>query len=129
MRLQSENSDQAILAELGERIARTRLERNMDQRGLAREAGVSKVTVERLEAGEPVKVTSFVRILRALDLIDRLDQLVPEPLPSPLERLKTSGRQRQRASGRRGNGAGKRKGGPPAGGWSWDDPDDAGGEK
>jgi transcriptional regulator with XRE-family HTH domain len=126
MRLQPENSDQAILAELGERIARTRLERNMDQRGLAREAGVSKVTVERLEAGEPVKIISLVRILRALDLIDRLDQLVPEPLPSPLERLKTSGRQRQRASGRRGGGAEKSEG-PPVGGWSWGDPDDAGG--
>lgn len=127
MRLQPENSDQVILAELGERVARTRLERNMGQRGLAREAGVSKVTVERLEAGEPVKMISLVRILRALDLIDRLDQLVPEPLPSPLERLKTSGRQRQRASGRRGSGAEKQEGGPPAGGWSWGDPDDAGG--
>lgn len=126
MRLQPENSDHIVFAELGERVARTRLERNMDQRGLAREAGVSKVTVERLEAGEPVKMTSFVRILRALDLIDRLDQLVPEPLPSPLERLKTSGRQRQRASGRRGSGAEKKEG-EPAGGWSWADPDDAGG--
>lgn len=102
MRLEPLHTDDLVLAELGARLARTRLERNMDQRRLATEAGVSKRTVERLEAGEPVTMSSFIRVLRALGLLDRLDQLVPEPLPSPIERLKTSGRQRKRASGRRG---------------------------
>ena len=75
MRIGSQNSDEATLAELGERLARTRLERNLDQRQLAVEAGVSKRTVERLEDGEPVRMSSFVRVMRALDLLDRLDQL------------------------------------------------------
>lgn len=126
MRFENTNADGAILIELGSRVARTRLEQNMDQRQLALEAGVAKITLERLEAGEPVKVTSFIRVLRALGLLDRLDQLVPEPLPSPLERLKTSGRRRRRASGRRGSGS-QAEESEPAGGWSWADPDEGGG--
>jgi transcriptional regulator with XRE-family HTH domain len=120
MKIKDGNTDDVVLTELGDRVARTRLERNMDQRKLAIEAGVSKITVERLEAGETVKMTSFIRVLRALGLLGRLDQLVPEPLPSPLERLKTSGRQRRRATGRRGGAAQPQKD-EPAGGWTWAD--------
>ena len=120
MRIEDANIDDVVLAELGSRVARTRLERNLDQRQLAIEAGISKVTVERLEAGEPVKMTSFIRVLRALELLGRLDQLVPEPLPSPIERLKTSGRRRMRASGRRGGA--KPSESEQAGSWTWADP-------
>lgn len=51
MHITNENDDETILAELGRRLARTRLERNISQQGLATEAGVSKRTVERIEAG------------------------------------------------------------------------------
>jgi len=33
-----------------------------------------------------------------LGVLERLDTLVPEPVPSPVEQLKLRGRQRQRAS-------------------------------
>lgn len=95
----------------------------MDQRQLAFEAGISKRTVERLEAGEPVKTSSLIRVLRALDLLDRLDQLVSRPLPSPIERLKTSGRRRHRARMPRGQEASSSEG-ESAEGWTWADPAD-----
>jgi transcriptional regulator with XRE-family HTH domain len=98
MHITNENDDETILAELGRRLARTRLERNISQQGLATEAGVSKRTVERIEAGAETRLSSFVRVLRVLGLLDQLDRLVPEPLPSPLERLKLHGRTRQRAA-------------------------------
>jgi transcriptional regulator with XRE-family HTH domain len=101
MRIDGYGNDAVILDELGHRLARTRLERNLTQQLLAQEAGVSKATVERLEAGEPIKSTSLVRVLRALGLLDALDRLIPEPLPSPVERLRLQGRQRQRARGNR----------------------------
>ena len=91
-------ADDAVLAELGQRLARTRLERNITQNQLATEAGVSKSTVERMEAGAETRLSSFIRILRVLGLVDRLDQLVPEPLPSPIERLKLQGKRRRRAA-------------------------------
>ena len=101
MKIESNLTDEAVLAELGARLERTRLERNLTQRRLAEEAGVERKALQRAEAGESVKLTSFVRILRALGLLDGLDQLVPEPLPSPIELLKRHDHRRQRASGER----------------------------
>lgn len=109
------SSDTTVLAELGDRLARTRLERNMSQQQLALEAGLSKRTIERMEAGEESKLSNLVRVLRALDLLDRFDALVPEPLPSPIEQLKLRGRRRRRA----GRSAARRA--EPAEPWSWGD--------
>jgi putative transcriptional regulator len=114
MRIEAENHDGAILAELGRRLERTRLDRNLSQEELALEAGVSKATVERAEAGHPTKSTSLIRLLRALGRLDALDRLLPEPLPSPIERLELRGRQRQRA---RKPPADR----DPAEPWSWDE--------
>lgn len=95
-------TDSALIAQLGERIARQRLTRNMTQEALAREAGVSKRTVVRLEAGASTQLTNLIRILRALDLLPALDALIPPPLVSPLERLRSQRDERSRATGRRG---------------------------
>jgi len=97
MHISEQNTDLAVLAELGQRLARTRLERNITQQDLAIEAGVSKSTLERVESGGETRLSSLIRILRVLGLLDRLDQLVPQPLPSPIERLKLQGRRRRRA--------------------------------
>lgn len=97
MKIDSHLTDDAVLAELGQRLARTRLERNRTQAELGDEAGVGLATVQRLESGRPVNVTSLIRVLRSLGLLDVLELLVPEPAPSPLERLKLQGRRRQRA--------------------------------
>lgn len=112
MRIDNPITDEAVLAELGKRIARTRLERNVSQASLAAEAGVSKTTLERLERGGGIQLESFIRILRALGQLDRLDVVVSEPLPSPIERLETRGRQRRRA---REEVDGKDR----AGTWTW----------
>jgi transcriptional regulator with XRE-family HTH domain len=97
MRIEGQNTDEVVLAELGRRLARGRLDANLSQKQLAQEAGVSKATVERLEAGDPVKSNVLIRVLRALGRLDAIDRLVPEPLPSPVERLELEGRRRQRA--------------------------------
>lgn len=101
MKIESHMTDGAVLSELGARLERTRLERDLSQRELAAAAGVERKAIQRIEAGEPVRLVSFVRVLRALDLLDALDRLVPEPLPSPIELLKLHGRRRRRASGER----------------------------
>jgi transcriptional regulator with XRE-family HTH domain len=102
MRLRSELSDEAILREVGSRLAAARLARNLTQAALAQEAGVSKRTVERLESGEvAARLSGLVRVCRVLDLVDRLDSLVPSPAVSPVEQLKLAGRRRKRASGSR----------------------------
>jgi len=102
MKIIRQATDQAILSEMGGRLAQVRLERNLTQAQLAEQAGVSKRTVERLESGSvATQLSGFIRVCRGLDLVERFDLLVPEPVPSPVEQLKLRGRKRQRASGGR----------------------------
>lgn len=96
-----ERADDAVLAGLGERLARCRLDRELTQAELAEQAGVSKRTVERLEAGASVQLASFIRVLRALDLLGALEHAIPATGPRPMELLKGKGKPRQRAPGSR----------------------------
>jgi len=99
MKITKQATDDVVLAELGGRLARIRLERNLTQGQLAAQAGVSKRTVERLEAGAvATQLSGFIRVCRVLGVLERLNALVPEPVPSPIAQLKLRGRQRQRAS-------------------------------
>ncbi len=107
-------SDRTVLKEIGERLARIRLNRNLTQAEMAAEAGISKRTVERLEAGESVQFTSLIRLLRSLGILSRFDSLIPEPIASPLAQLKLQSAARRRASS-------KSAGRPSTAGWKWGD--------
>ena len=96
-------SDAATLAEIGSRIAARRLNRQWRQADLAYEAGVSKRTVERIEAGASVQTVMLLRVLRALELLGGLDHLVPADGPTPMELLRLEKGRRKR--GRRGGAA------------------------
>ena len=98
MKIVKDISDESALKELGSRIARYRLNKNLTQAALATEAGVSRRTVVRVEQGESTQAINFIRILRALRLFENLEALIPEPAISPVERLKLRGKVRQRAS-------------------------------
>ena len=113
MKLVAQHSDTVILGEIGKRLARARLERNLSQAELAAESGVAKRTVERLEAGQPSQLANLIRVIRALGLVGNVDLLVPDTPPSPLAELELRGRQRERASRR------ARRGAPAP--WRWEE--------
>lgn len=99
MKIETQTTPEAIIIELGARIAHQRIELGITQAQLAEQAGVGKRTIERIEAGEDTQLTTLIRILRILDLSDRLDQLIPESKVSPIEMLKQQQQQpRQRAT-------------------------------
>ena len=98
MMITNRMTDDAVLHELGRRLARLRLERNLTQHDLAYEAGVSSRTVSLVETGRSATLGSLVRILRALDSLDALNQMLPPRGPSPIEELERAGKPRQRAS-------------------------------
>lgn len=106
-------SDAAILAELGRRLTRRRIDLQLTQADLAHEAGISKRTVERIEAGASAQMSSIIRICRVLDLLPGVDQFIPPAGPSPMEQIKTKGKGRQRASS-------SRRGGGPDDRWTWE---------
>ena len=112
MKISRTLTDQTILEELGHRLAASRLAKNWTQIQLAQEAGVSKCTLQRLEAGEvATQLSGLLRVCRALDLLDRFDVLLPETVPSPMAQLKTKGRERQRAR--------RKKVAPMSKEWTW----------
>jgi DNA-binding XRE family transcriptional regulator len=59
MRLSSITSDESVLREIGARVARQRLERNLTQAQVAHEAGLAQRTVTRIEAGGTATVASL----------------------------------------------------------------------
>jgi transcriptional regulator with XRE-family HTH domain len=101
MKIEGLLTDEAILTELGRRLAQRRLELQFTQEMLAEQAGVSKRSVERIEAGATAQMSTLIRILRALELLDRLETLVPEAVPRPMDLVKLKGKARKRASGKR----------------------------
>jgi transcriptional regulator with XRE-family HTH domain len=124
MKITNTLADDAILTEIGERIARRRLDLQLTQAELAGEAGVSKRTVERVEAGASAQMSSMVRILRVLELLPGLDSMIPGAGPRPMDLLRQKGKVRQRASSKRKSGSPKSGSGQTGRSdepWSWDD--------
>jgi transcriptional regulator with XRE-family HTH domain len=96
MKITSELTDTAVLEEIGSRLERRRIDAGLTQARLAEEAGVSKRTVERMEAGDSTDFLMLLRVLRVLKLLESLEQLLPDLPQSPLLLLKSRGRARQR---------------------------------
>lgn len=93
-------SDDAVLAEIGSRIAARRLAMQLTQAQVASQAGVAKRTLERVEAGQSAQLATVVRILRALESLKDLQLVLPETGPTPMELLQNRGKRRQRAPGK-----------------------------
>ena len=108
-------TDEAVLGDIGHRLSRVRLRANLTQAALARRAGVSRSTVERLESGQSTQLANFVRILRVLDLLEPVLQSLPEAGPTPMELIRAGSGRRQRA---RKSAVDSAEGGGP---WRWGD--------
>lgn len=94
-------SSEQVVGDLGARLERIRLARNLTQAELAERAGISKRTVLRLEQGVSATLDTFVRVLLALGLASNLEALLPEVEIRPIERVLHRGRERKRARSRR----------------------------
>lgn len=114
MEISSLLTDDAVLGEIGKRIAARRIDLQLTQADLAEQAGIAKRTLERMEAGHSSQLSSLIRVLRVLDALPGLENLIPETGPRPMDLLQRGGKTRQRASHRR---SGKTSGKP----WRWDD--------
>ena len=114
MKFQDLQHDDAILQELGRRLAQLRIGVNLTQAELARKAGVGKRTLERLEAGETTQTRTLFRIFRELDLLERLEVVLPEPTSRPSHDLKKGDALRKRASRKKSNEVSDEQ-------WKWGD--------
>ena len=85
-----------LLSDLGKQIEAYRISRNLKQAELAEMAGISRSTLARLEAGNGGTIDSLARIMRALDIEDRLLDVMPDAKLSPLDPRSDTGKARQR---------------------------------
>lgn len=76
---------------------------------------MSARTVARLESGQvATQLSGFLRVFRALGLLDRFEALIPPVGPGPVAQLQLQGKSRQRASRRK-------TATPPKAKWTWGD--------
>ena len=101
MKFKDLEGDAPVLQELGLRMAQLRIDRNLTQAELAQLAGVGKRTLERMEAGETTQTRTLFRIFRELDLLAKLDLLIPEPTVRPSLAIKQSATLPKRAAKKR----------------------------
>ncbi|NTU54034.1 MAG: helix-turn-helix transcriptional regulator [Chlorobiaceae bacterium] len=92
-------SDEALAGQIGAFVRHHRLEQNRSQDALAHAAGISRSTLSLLERGETVTLSTLIRVLRVLDLLQVMDAFVAEQRVSPLALARIQKEKRQRASG------------------------------
>jgi transcriptional regulator with XRE-family HTH domain len=115
--INNELSHKAVLKAFGERFRELRLAQNINQQQLSFESGVPLRTLSRLENGHAVSMDVLIKVLRALNLLERLELLVPTAEISPMQRKeKRAIKPRQRASGTRIKNQGVAE--PSSNGWS-----------
>jgi transcriptional regulator with XRE-family HTH domain len=81
-------SPQELQIELGRRMRQLRLSRNIDQRAVAEKAGIARAALQNLEAGRG-SLQTLLRTLKALNYLEGIEMLAPQPTVNPLALLKT----------------------------------------
>lgn len=100
MRIEGKESENRIMKEFGNRVAKYRIALQKTQEELAEEAGVSRGTITRMEKGESIQFDNLIKVMKVLNICANLDMLVPDMNDDPSDLLKL-GSQRQRATAKK----------------------------
>ena len=77
-------TDLEMLSEFGARIRLARIERNLTQQMLADRSGLNRSTIRDLENGRSVNLLSLMQLLRSMELLEKLNLLLPGSSQSPV---------------------------------------------
>ncbi len=91
-------TDSGLIEMLASFIRYHRIDQNKTQAQLANEAGINRSTLAEFETGKRTNLTSFIQLLRALNLLYTLEQFQVQKQISPLQLAKLEQEQRKRAS-------------------------------
>lgn len=83
MKINSNLQDKAIAAELSARFKQYRIAASMTRTELAEKSMVSVGTIARFENGSDIGLLNLIKLLKALDLEEKLDLLIPDPQEKP----------------------------------------------
>lgn len=68
---------------LCERLKQYRIHFPLTQSDLAKKSGVSVRSISRFENGDDISLSNFLKLLRALDLDDRMIDMIPDQSKRP----------------------------------------------
>ena len=77
-------TDHAILVQIGQKVKQVRIEKNVSQKDLAHDCGLSTFSISQMENGHNTSLLSLVMVLRALNRLDLLEALFEESPISPV---------------------------------------------
>ena len=90
-------TDSAIAEDIGDRLKNLRLDRNYSQKELCELTGLSIKAILNAEKGKS-NIVTYIKLLRALNCLDHLENFIPKPGISPMQIVKLSSKKRIRAS-------------------------------
>lgn len=102
-----------IEKELGKRLKNRRLDLNLSQTEIAERSGLSRRTITAIEHGEGSTLRTLIALLRALNALDTLEGLLPDPGISPMKMLTLQEEPRKYAA--------KPRKAQPETAWKWGD--------
>ena len=71
------------LKELAVRFRQHRVSSNISQKELAEKTGVSLKTIQRFEKGEEIGLSTFVKLMRGIELEHNLEGMIPDYTKRP----------------------------------------------
>ncbi len=89
-------TDQENMIEIGIKLRSRRLERNLTTEMLAQTTGLNRKTIMDLEAGRDVRLSTVIKVFRAMQLLGALNTTLPDTLPGG-QALSSRGQPRMRA--------------------------------
>ena len=78
------STDRVLLAEIGQKIKRLRINANMSQKELSERCGLSVFSISQTENGSNTSLLSLLAILRALNALDMLARFFEEEPIDPI---------------------------------------------
>ncbi len=104
MKIDPLTPNDAILNELGQRLARVRKQQGHSQEQLASDAGLGVATLRRIESGQDSQLESWLKLLKALHMTAAIDQLLPENYASPMAEAQASKKRARSEAGTASSG-------------------------
>ncbi|WP_303798901.1 helix-turn-helix domain-containing protein [Ruminococcus flavefaciens] len=83
MKINRDLQDKAIAKELSSRFKQYRIAASMTRTELAEKSMVSVGTIARFENGSDIGLLNLIKLLKAVDLEEKLDLLIPDPQERP----------------------------------------------
>ncbi|MEE5994031.1 MAG: helix-turn-helix transcriptional regulator [Oscillospiraceae bacterium] len=96
MKIVEQLSTDTILEELSRRLKEYRISADVKQEELEQISMVSRGTISRFENGGDISLSNFIKLLKALNLEENFEVLIPDETERPSYRIRIKKRRRVR---------------------------------